>query len=135
MGLGEAVDPTSLTPGLLPVVAEEDGQLVVEALWIDVFGNVQLNVGPDDLAAWGDPFSLIIGDQRHTIARRDAYRQLGTGEVGAIIDSSGLVSLAVNGASAAQTLGISTSDELRITTVDGETNPGTTTSVTLGKKP
>lgn len=134
MELGQPVDPTSLTPGLLPVIAEEDGQLIVEALWIDVFGNVQLNVGPDDLASWGDPFSLIVGDRRHTIARRDAYRHLGTGEVGAIIDSSGLVSLAVNGGSAAQTLGISTSDELRITTVDGETNPGSSTAVTLGKK-
>jgi len=135
MELGEAVDPTSLTPGLLPVVAEEGGQLIVEALWIDVYGNVQLNIGPDDIAAWGDPFSLIAGDQRHTIARRDAYRHLGTGEVGAIVDSSGLISLAVNGGSAAQTLSISTSDELRITTVDGETHPAASTSVTLGKKP
>ena len=135
MELGEAVDPTSLTPGLLPVVAEEGGQLIVEALWIDVYGNVQLNIGPDDVAAWGDHFSLIAGDQRHTIARRNAYRQLGTGEVGAIVDSSGLISLAVNGGSAAQTLSISTSDELRITTVDGETHPAASTSVTLGKKP
>ena len=136
--LGDSIEVTSLTPGLLPVISEEDGQLVVEALWIDRYGNVQLNVGPDDLAQWGDPFTLIIGDQRHTIARSDAYRHLSTGEIGAIVDSSGLISLALNGSSAAAALGVSTSDEIRITAVDDANSAGqgsgTATSVTLGKK-
>lgn len=132
---GPLVDPASLTPGLLPVIAEEDGQLIVEALWIDIYGNVQLNIGPDDLAAWGDPFGLTVGDQQHSIARRDAYRHLGTGEVGAIVDSSGLISLAANGESAAKALGISTSDELRIARIEGHNSPGQSTAVTLGKKP
>lgn len=133
--LGERIDPTSLTPGLLPVVAEEDGYLIVEALWIDLYGNVQLNIGPDDLAAWGDPFTLVAGEQRHTIARHQAYRDLGTGEVGAIVDSSGLISLALNGSSAASALGISTSDELRITRVEGQIGQGQSTPVTLGPRP
>ena len=136
--LGEQVEVTSLTPGLLPVIAEENGQLVVEALWIDRYGNVQLNVGPDDLAPWGDPFTLIVGDQRHTIARSQAYRHLSTGEIGAIVDSSGLISLALNGSSAAEALGVSTSDEIRIAALDDANSasptPGMSTSVTLGKK-
>jgi len=133
--LGALVEAASLTPGLLPVVGEEDGQLVVEALWIDIFGNVQLNIGPDDLATWGDPFTLIVGEQRHTIAMSQAYRDLGTGEVGAIVDSSGLISLALNGSSAAATLGISTSDELRIESIEVGNGRGPSTPVTLGKKP
>ncbi len=130
--LGPNVDPSSLTPGLLPVTAVEDGALLIEALWIDRYGNVQLNIGPDDLAEWGDPFSLVAGEHRESIARRRAYRDISTGEVGAVVDSSGLVSLAVNGDSAASHLGITSGQELRIERLDGPV-PGTSTPVTLGR--
>ena len=129
--LGPAIEPTSLIPGLLPVIDIEDDGLVIEVLWIDTFGNVQLNIGPDDLADWGDPFSLVIKDRRETVAMRPAYRSLKTGEVGAIVDSSGLVSLAVNGESAAAYLGVTASQELRIEKLDGPA--GTSTPVTLGR--
>jgi S-adenosylmethionine hydrolase len=130
--LGPTMDPNSLMPGLLPVTAVEDGVLLIEALWIDQFGNVQLNIGPDDLAEWGDPFSLVAGDRRETIASRRAYRDISTGEVGAVVDSSGLVSLAVNGGSAAAQLGITSGHELRIERLDGS-DQGTSTPVTLGR--
>lgn len=130
--LGPAMDPSSLMPGLLPVVSVEDDALVLEALWIDQYGNVQLNIGPDDLADWGDPFSLVAGDRRETIRRRQAYREITTGEVGAVIDSSGLVSLAVNGGSAAAALSIAAGEELRIERTDGPRG-GTSTPVTLGR--
>lgn len=129
---GPAIAPSSLMPGLLPVVKVEDDALIIEALWIDQFGNVQLNIGPEDLAPWGDPFSLVAGDRRETIARRDAYREISTGEVGAVIDSSGLVSLAVNGGSAAAALSIGSAQELRIERADGSPR-GTSTPVTLGR--
>ena len=129
--LGPTIEPTSLIPGLLPVIEVEDGALVIEVLWIDTFGNVQLNIGPEDLADWGDPFSLVVGGRRETIARRSAYRTITTGEVGAVLDSSGLISLAINGGSAADQLGISASDELRIEKIDGP--EGTSTPVTLGR--
>lgn len=128
---GELIDPASLMPGLLPVISTENDELIVEALWIDRFGNVQLNLGLDDLAEWGDPFELVVGEHRETIHRRSAYRHLASGEVGAIIDSSGLLSLAVNGGSAAEHLHISTSDELRIAKIDAPA--GSSTPVTLGR--
>jgi len=131
--LGPTIEPSSLMPGLLPIIDVEDGGLVLEVLWIDIFGNAQLNIGPDDLAEWGDPFLLTAGDRKETIAIRPAYRSLGTGEVGAIVDSSGLVSLAVNGASAAEHLGLSAGDELRIDKIDGA-SAGLSTPVTLGRK-
>ncbi|MGI9605337.1 MAG: SAM hydrolase/SAM-dependent halogenase family protein [Acidimicrobiales bacterium] len=128
---GDPVDPAALMPGLLPILGVEGDALVVEALWIDQFGNVQLNIGPDDLANWGDPITLIVGEHRETIWRRRAYREIGTGEVGVVIDSSGLVSLAVNGASAAAQLGITSGQEIRIERADAP--PGTTTSVSIGR--
>ncbi len=130
--VGTEIDVNSLMPGLLPVIGVEDGQLLVEALWIDQYGNVQLNLGPDDLTEWGDPFTLVVDDRRTTIARTRAYRDLKTNEVGAIIDSSGLVSLAVNGGSAAGALGITSGQELRIERItDGGT--AVSTPVTLGR--
>ena len=128
---GPLIDPATLMPGLLPIIGVEDGALVMEVLWIDQYGNVQLNIAPDDLAEWGDPFSLVVGERRQTIAMRRAYRDIATNEVGAVIDSSGLVSLAVNGGSAASVLGISANDELRIERLDGPV--GTSTPVTLGR--
>ncbi|NNC80224.1 MAG: SAM-dependent chlorinase/fluorinase [Acidimicrobiales bacterium] len=128
---GPVIDAASLMPGLLPVIGVEDGGLMVEVLWIDHYGNVQLNIGAEDLAEWGDPVSLIVGDHRETIARRGAYRDISSGEVGAVIDSTGLVSLAVNGGSAAEKLHISASDELRIEKIDGP--PPQSTAVTLGR--
>ncbi len=128
---GPLIDPATLMPGLLPIIGVEDGALVMEALWIDQYGNVQLNISPDDLADWGDPFTLVVADRRQTIAMRRAYRDIGTNEVGAVVDSSGLVSLAVNGGSAAATLGISPNDELRIERLDGPA--GFSTPVTLGR--
>lgn len=127
--LGPAIDPSALTPGLLPIIDTEDGGLIVEVLWIDRYGNVQLNIGPEDLADWGNPFSISAKGRRETVAMRPAYRSLGTGEVGAIVDSSGLVSLALNGTSAAEHLGLSASDEIRIDKIDGP--EGTSTPVTL----
>lgn len=129
--LGPIIEPTSLIPGLLPVIDVEDGGLIIEVLWIDTFGNVQLNIGPEDLADWGDPFSLIVKDRRETVGIRPAYRSLQTGEVGAIVDSSGLISLAINGGSAAAHLNVAASDELRIEQLDGP--QGTSTPVTLGR--
>ncbi len=130
--VGTEIDVNSLMPGLLPVIGVEDDQLLVEALWIDQYGNVQLNLGPDDLAEWGDPFTIVVDGRRTTIARTRAYRDLKTNEVGAIIDSSGLVSLAVNGGSAASALGITSGQELRIERVtDGGTS--LSTPVTIGR--
>ena len=130
--LGPLLEPAVLIPGLLPVIESEDGALVVEVLWVDRYGNAQLNIGPDDLAEWGDPFSVTVGTRIETVGLRDAYRSLGTGEIGAITDSSGLVSLSMNGTSAAIELGLSASDELRITKLDGP--PGVSTPVDLSPR-
>src|SRR5688500_1348412 len=42
--LGSALDPLSLRPGLMPLPREDDGALVAQVIWVDRFGNCQLNV-------------------------------------------------------------------------------------------
>lgn len=130
--LGDEISVASLTPGLLPTVGTEGEQLVAEALWIDTYGNVQLNIAPDDLDGWGSPFSVLVGDRSYSVERKNAYRDLGTNEVGAIVDSGGLISLALNGTSAAAHLGVSFADEIRLERIeDAGSAPGVSTPVTL----
>ncbi|MEM7141566.1 MAG: SAM-dependent chlorinase/fluorinase [Actinomycetota bacterium] len=133
--LGPIVDPATLMPGVLPVSQIEGDSLVGEVLWVDRFGNCQLNVDPLELAAFGDNLTVtILGDER-TGVRADAYDDIPTGRVGLVVDSSGLLSLAVARSSAAAELGLAEGDEVRIATLDGSPNPGVVTSVQLGQRP
>ncbi|MSY13864.1 MAG: hypothetical protein F2673_12120, partial [Actinobacteria bacterium] len=49
--LGTPIDAALLLPGMVPVPRDEDGGLACEVTWVDRYGNCQLNVGPDDVAA------------------------------------------------------------------------------------
>jgi hypothetical protein len=104
--LGETIDPLSLLPGMLPLTREDDGKVVGEVLWVDRFGNVQLNVDPEELAPMGDAITLRFGDQVRTAVRATTYDDLGPGQIGLVVDSYGLVSVALARRSA--------SDELRL---------------------
>ncbi len=44
--LGEPIDADALLPGMVPLPREEAGGLVGEVLWVDHFGNCQLNISP-----------------------------------------------------------------------------------------
>ena len=108
---GPAVDPAALRPGLMPLSRLEDGVLWAEVLWVDRFGNLQLNIDPEEVAPYGDAVGLLVGTSVHdaiarTAARVHAYDDLATGELGLVVDSYGLLSIAQARASAA--------DELRL---------------------
>src|SRR3954465_11482379 len=51
--LGPEVDPFTMRPGLLPVPRVDGDRLLTEILWVDHFGNAQLNIGPDELEDFG----------------------------------------------------------------------------------
>ena len=103
--LGPGVEPITLRPGILPLTREEDGRLVGEVLWVDGFGNVQLNVAPEEIEALGDRVTLRWGvEQVRTARRAPTYGALKTGEVGLVVDSYGLVSVALDRRSAAEEL-------------------------------
>lgn len=109
--LGPPLDPITMLPGLLPLPREEDGLLVAEVLWVDHFGNVQLNLAPDDIERLGMAVSVRWADQVRTAQRVLTYGDLVPGRLGLVIDSYGLVSLAFDRHSAA--------DQLRLRAGDG----------------
>ncbi|MEO7836851.1 MAG: SAM-dependent chlorinase/fluorinase [Acidimicrobiales bacterium] len=113
--LGPPIDPITLRPGLLPLCRQEEGKLMSEVLWVDHFGNAQLNVDPEDIAGMGDRISLRWGlDQVRTGRLAGAYGELGAGEVGLVIDSYGMVSVALDRRSAAEELRLRPGDAVTL---------------------
>ena len=131
--LGPAVDVATLTPGMLPVSQRDGDDLVAEVLWVDRFGNCQLNVDPaevDEMAATG-ALQVTAGEDLRTAERARAYADVPPGRVGLVTDSSGLVSLALPQRSAADELGLHEGSEVRLTTAAaGDRRTGSPTVVT-----
>ncbi len=117
--LGEPVDPANLLPGLLPVTRDEDGAIVAEVLWIDRFGNAQLNVDPDEVTGFGDRVRVRFAETKRTAVRADSYAALRTGEIGLVVDSYGLLSIAVDRGSAADQLGLHAGDPVTLESFEG----------------
>jgi S-adenosylmethionine hydrolase len=99
--LGDTVDPAALVPGLLPLPTErEDGSIDGEVLWVDRFGNAQLNVDPDMLIARGvtllDAVELRVGDEGRRTRWVTTYADARPSELVLVTDSYGLLALAID---------------------------------------
>jgi S-adenosylmethionine hydrolase len=143
--LGTPVDPASLLPGVVPLPREEGGALVGQVLWIDRFGNCQLNLDPDQLDGWPERVQVRwSGPQSgvRTVKLAHNFEALGRGGLGLVVDSYGLVAVAVAEGSAADLLGLAAGDEVALTPLDDEPDQpdspdraGTSIPVTLERKP
>ena len=128
--VGTPIDPSLLMPGLIPVSGIDGDSIVAEVLWVDHFGNAQLNLEPDDLET--TLYSVQAGELRRPARRVTHFDALGSGELGLVVDSTGMVAIVVNRASAATELRLSEGTEVRLVPSDGEPS-GVATSVTLGR--
>ena len=154
--VGTPIDVDTLMPGVIPIHREENGAIVSEVIWVDRFGNCQLNISRDDLEqVWG----VAVDRVRVTLAGRSGERtsenatgsivrnvrisssfaELGQGVLGLVVDSAGLLCLAVDRGSASSDLGIGEGEQVFLSRAgDGmvddvgserTTSSGTTTSV------
>jgi len=130
--LGSPIDPLSLLPGLLPVAREEGDTLVVEVLWVDRFGNCQLNVDADDIAGFGDRVEFRIDGRRRTAAIVSSFSEVGVGDVALLADANGLMALVANQSSAADELSIGSGDQVIL--AEATAAGGMATAVTLGRR-
>jgi S-adenosylmethionine hydrolase len=140
--LGARVDPAELVPGIVPLPRDEAGAIVGEILWVDRYGNCQLNIDPEAVEAWGERVQLRWTKPREgvrTAVRAGAYGDLEPAQVGLIVDSYGLLAVSVRTGSAAETLGLVAGDELALVPLDdraddagdGDTTQGVTSPVAL----
>jgi S-adenosylmethionine hydrolase len=74
-------------PGLVPLPREEGERVVGEVLWVDHYGNCQLNIGEAEIAALGERVEVYVGEVRRVAARVDAF-DARPGAVGMIVDGS-----------------------------------------------
>jgi S-adenosylmethionine hydrolase len=94
---------------------------------VDRYGNCQLNIDPDDIAAWGDRVQVRWTRPREgtrTATRSRAFDDLKTGQVGLLTDSYGLLAVVVSRGSAADTLGLLAGDEVALVRLDDDAPEG-----------
>ncbi len=137
--LGDPIDAELLIPGVIPLPRNEGNALVTEVLWVDRFGNCQLNVGPADVAHLGDRIKVTVGELNGVPTTRVAtmspnFAELGMGTVGLVTDSYGMLALCLDRRSAALELSIGPSDQVVLEPVEGNDtigNPGLSMPVNL----
>jgi hypothetical protein len=131
--LGTPIDPAGLLPGVLPVTHTDDGELVAEVLWVDHYGNAQLNVDPAEVDDLGPALRLRFAGRTRTARRVASYAELGPGEVGLVVDSYGLLSIATDRGSAATELGLGPATGVHLAPADDEpaAREAVTTAVSL----
>lgn len=126
--LGTPIDAALLLPGMVPVPRDEDDGLACEVTWVDRYGNCQLNVGPDDVAQWGDRIRVTIDGIARSAPVVSSFAGAGGG-LALVVDSYGMLALCVDRQSAALDLGIGSGSGVHLGPLAG--NEGTTTAVTL----
>lgn len=113
--LGPAVDPLSLLPGIMPLTRDTEEGLVAEVLWVDHFGNCQLNVDPLEIDHLGPRVQLRWGDDVRTVDRATTYQGIVAGQVGLVVDSYGMLSVCMGRRSAADELALGVGTEVTLT--------------------
>ena len=122
--LGPDVDPASLAPGLVPLPREDDdGTIVGEVLWVDRYGNCQLNVAPEQLAARGvEPGGIVgvrIGEDERRARWVRTFADAKASELVILVDSYGMCALAFDRRAAAAQLKLRAGHAVTIVTPDG----------------
>ncbi|NND73977.1 MAG: SAM-dependent chlorinase/fluorinase [Ilumatobacter sp.] len=130
--LGEPIDAGLLLPGVVPLPQADDTTVIAQVLWVDRFGNAQLNVGPADLSErFGDRVDIRFsvptdptGGTTRSARRARSYAELPGGAVGLVVDSSGMLAVAMDQRSAAAELGLDVGDQVTLTAGDDDAQPG-----------
>ncbi|HEY3703298.1 MAG TPA: SAM-dependent chlorinase/fluorinase [Acidimicrobiales bacterium] len=112
--LGPAIEPASLVPGPRPQTVQQGTAVVTEVLGIDRFGNIQLVARPEDVAHLGDPVRLILPSGVVVAHRASSFADIRQGQVGLVVDSWGMIALAMDSASAAALLGLAAGDQVKL---------------------
>jgi hypothetical protein len=116
--LGEEIDPIGMVPGLVSLPTEEDGAIAGEVWWVDRFGNCQLNLDPAELQRLGvdvgGSVELRFGGTARMARWVRTYADAKPSELVMLVDSYGLLSIALDRHSAADELGLRAGSALTV---------------------
>jgi hypothetical protein len=117
--LGPVLGPHAVQPLLLPLPETKGTSVTGEAWWVDRFGNVETNIGPDDLAevdlAPGSVVVVKVGASLHSIPWVSAYSDVSSGELLLHVDSAGLIAIAVRDGAADEELNLASGVAVTLT--------------------
>ena len=111
---GAPIDPADLVSLELPQARIEGDALITHAVYVDRFGNVQLDAMHDDLGKVGLRLghSVLVGPHQARYVR--TFADAVEGELIVYEDSAQMLAVAVSRGSAAERVGAAAGDELRI---------------------
>jgi len=112
--LGTEIDPAGLVSATMPLAQFDEGLASAAVLWVDRYGNCQLNLVPREIEPLGTVVELEIDGKLRIAERAVAYDTIPAGRIGLVVDSSGLVSLAVRRGDAASELGLTAGSEVML---------------------
>jgi S-adenosylmethionine hydrolase len=116
--LGPALDPVSLKRLEVPEPAVGETRIRATVLYIDRYGNVQLNLTAEHLARVGiDPGTRVeveVGFERYFAFAARTFGDARTGDIVLYEDAYENIALAINRGSAAQMFAVRVGDELRL---------------------
>lgn len=122
--LGPKLEPGLISPLLIPL-AEPAGNGAVRSsvLWIDTFGNIQFNVGPEDLGALGislgDDVLASFNMEETRVPWASTYGDVAEGEPVVHVDSHGQIAIAVRGGRADDVFAFGVGDTVVLGRPDG----------------
>ncbi|MFN3256041.1 MAG: S-adenosyl-l-methionine hydroxide adenosyltransferase family protein [Ilumatobacter sp.] len=143
--LGDEIDADLLMPGVVPLPQADAERVIAQVLWVDRFGNAQLNVGVDDLAdTFGERLTVRFsaptdpsGGTTRSVVRVDAFAEVGAGAIGMLVDGSGMLAVVMNERSVAEELGLDVGDQVTLSPADddGVSSAGSPQPVTIAPGP
>jgi hypothetical protein len=106
--VGVELDPSGLVRLDVPEPRRVHGGLEATAVLVDRFGNVALNLRADELEAAdiGDQLELDCGGERYHARVVRTFGAVRASDILVLVDSYGMVSVAVNGGSASEVLSL-----------------------------
>jgi S-adenosylmethionine hydrolase len=113
---GSAISGAELVVLDLPQATMIDGDLTTAVLAIDQYGNARLAATPTDLGdiALGSPVEIDTDDMRRQATYARTYAEAENGDPMLLVDSTGSLSVSVNGGDAAQLLRLEPGKVVRI---------------------
>jgi S-adenosyl-L-methionine hydrolase (adenosine-forming) len=122
--LGPALDPAELVRIEVPEPEFRSGRITATVLYVDSFGNVQLNLNQEQLVGAGiEPGSsveLARGPDRYYASAARTFADARQGDLILYVDAYHNVSLAISGGDAAALLGSRPGERMRILLRAGE---------------
>jgi S-adenosyl-L-methionine hydrolase (adenosine-forming) len=138
---GPEVDPAALMPATVPLPRTEGDRIFAEVLWVDRYGNCQLNLGPEDLEGFATSAMLQVGREsdpggviERFVTRTTNFEQIAAGGLGLVLDSYGMMAICGQRRSASEELSIAAGDQVVVIPVAeeaGRNGSQVTTAVTM----